>query len=231
MIQAVLFDFNGVIIDDEPLQMKAFQAVLGEEGITLTEEDYYGSLGMDDVTFVRAAYERAGRELDDEKLRSLIERKTALHREAMKDGLPLFSGVVTFIKALGRSYPLGLASMAHRVEIDYALERASLKCAFEVIVSADDSPVCKPDPFCYNRALELLNKNRSGAVLPLRPEECLVIEDSPPGIKAARAAGMRTLAVMGTVGEKPLRDAGAEIVTPSLADWTVDAVRHLYDGR
>ena len=116
-----------LIIDDEPLQMKAFQRILGEEEITLTEDEYYGSLGMDDVPFVRAAYERAGRELDDEKLRSLIERKTILHREAMKDGLPLFPGVVTFIKTLSRSYPLGLASMAHRTEIDYALERASLQ--------------------------------------------------------------------------------------------------------
>ena len=73
MIQAVFFDFNGVIIDDEPLQMKAYQEVLGREELTLTEADYYGSLGMDDVTFLRAAYARAERELDDESLGRLVE--------------------------------------------------------------------------------------------------------------------------------------------------------------
>jgi beta-phosphoglucomutase len=232
MIQAVLFDFNGVIIDDEALQMKAYQDILTGEEITLTQEDYYSTLGMDDRTFVRAAFERAGREVDDERLRALIERKTELHREAIKDGLPLFPGVVTFIKALGRSYPLGVVSIANRQEINYVLERAALANAFEVVVSAEDASACKPDPCCYNRALELLNERRSRAhVLPLRPNECLVVEDSPPGIRAARAAGMRTLAITNTVGEKPLREAGAEVVTQNLADWTTDAVRHLYDGR
>src|SRR5918997_1682259 len=98
MIQAVFFDFNGVIIDDEPLQMKAYQEVLGREGLTVTEADYYGSLGMDDRAFVRAAYERAGRELDEETLARLIEGKTAAHRKLLEGELPLFPGVVTFIK-------------------------------------------------------------------------------------------------------------------------------------
>lgn len=90
MIQAVLFDFNGVVIDDEPLQMKAFQEVLRGEGLSVTEEEYYGSLGMDDATFVRAAFERAGREVDDAKLEEIIGRKTEVHRDLMKDGLPIF---------------------------------------------------------------------------------------------------------------------------------------------
>ncbi|HEX8687029.1 MAG TPA: HAD family phosphatase, partial [Pyrinomonadaceae bacterium] len=126
MIQAVFFDFNGVIIDDEPLQMKAYQEVLGREGLTLTEADYYGSLGMDDVTFLRAVYERAERELDDETLGRLVEAKTAAHRGLIEGELPLFPGVVTFVKALARRSPLGLVSMARRTEIDYVLERAAL---------------------------------------------------------------------------------------------------------
>ena len=232
MIQAVLFDFNGVIIDDEPLQMKAYQEALRAEEMDLTEEDYYGSLGMDDVAFVRAAYTRAERELEETKLAEVIDRKAELHRGLLADELPLFPGVVNFVKALRRVYPLGVVSMARRGEIDYALERALLLKDFDVIVSAEDVRVCKPDPGCYNRALELLNEARNRAhIIPLRADECLVIEDAPPGVQAARAAGMHTLAVTNTVGEAPLRAAGAEVVTRSLADWTVDALHHVYDKR
>jgi beta-phosphoglucomutase len=233
MIEAVLFDFNGVVIDDEPLQLSAYRDALGAHQITLTDEDYYGALGMDDVTFVRSSFERAGRELDDETVRSVIARKSELHRASIEGELPLFTGVVNFVKALARNYPLGVVSMALRSEIDYALERAGVRDLFEVVVSAEDvRGACKPDPACYRLALDRLNRNREGSsVLPLHADECLVVEDSPPGIRAARAAGMRTLAVTNTVPERPLREAGAEIVTGSLFDWTVDAVRHLYDKR
>lgn len=232
MIQAVLFDFNGVVIDDEPLQFQAYKEVLAAEGVTLTEEGYYASLGMDDVRFVRAAFERAGRELSEETLRSVIERESALHRKALEAELPLFPGVVTFIKALSHHYLLGLVSMATREEIDYVIERAGLRNLFAVIVSAEAERPCKPDPYCYRRALELLNEKRLTAhVLPLRAEECLVVEDSPPGIQSARAAGMRTLGVTNTVTEQALREAGADVVTRSLADWTPDAVYHVFDKR
>jgi beta-phosphoglucomutase len=230
MIQAVFFDFNGVIVNDEPLQLKAYTEVLGREGLALTEEDYYGSLGMDDVAFVRAAFVRAGRELTDELLGRVVEAKTAAHRELLKDELPLFPGVVTFIKALARRHALGLVSMARRTEIDHVLERAALAGHFAVVVSAEDVRAHKPDPSCYNNALDLLNGTRSKAdIIPLAAAACLVVEDAPPGIQAARAAGMRTLGVTNTVREKALRDAGADIVTRSLADWTPDAVHHVFD--
>ena len=230
MIQAVFFDFNGVIIDDEPLQMKAYQEVLGAEGLAVTESDYYGSLGMDDVTFVRAAFERAGRELADEVLARVIEAKTAAHRKLLGGELPLFPGVVTFVKALARGHSLGLVSMARRTEIDYVLERAALAGHFEAVVSAEDVTACKPDPACYKGGLELLNRRRGEAhVMPLRPDECLVVEDSPPGILSARAAGRRTHGVANTGPHRALREAGADSVTRSLADWTPDAVHHVFD--
>lgn len=231
MIQAVFFDFNGVIIDDEPLQMKAYQEVLGREGLTVTEADYYGSLGMDDRAFVHAAYERAERELDDEALARVIEGKTAAHRKLLEGELPLFHGVVNFIKALKRGHSLGLVSMARRTEIDHVLERAGLQRYFDVLVSAEDVTACKPDPSCYNSGLEFLNQRRGEAhIIPLRPDECLVIEDSPPGIRSARGAGMRTLGVTNTVPDRALREAGADSVTRSLADWTPDAVHHVFDN-
>ncbi len=231
MIQAIFFDFNGVILDDELLQLKAYEEVLRTEGVTLTKEDYYASLGMDDVAFVRASFERAGLDLTDEQQQRIIEAKTSKHRELLTDDLPLFPGVVTFVKAAARKYPLSLVSMARRTEIDYALTRAGLADYFAVIVSAEDVHAHKPDPYCYTRALELLNTKRSEGqqVIPFRPADCLVIEDAPPGIVSARAAGMRTLAITNTVAAKPLREAGAEIVTGNLADWTMDAIHHVFD--
>jgi beta-phosphoglucomutase len=230
MIQAVFFDFNGVIVNDEPLQMKAYQEVLGREGLTVTEAEYYGSMGMHDVAFLRAAYARVERELDDDTLRRVIEAKTEAHRKLLGEEPPLFPGVVTFVKALARLHPVGLVSMARRTEIDYVLERASLASYFSVVVSAEDSSAHKPDPYCYNCALAKLNAKRGEAhVLPLRADECLVVEDSPPGIQSARAAGMRTLGVTNTVPDQALRDAGADSVTRSLADWTSDAVHHVFD--
>src|SRR6267142_333746 len=112
-------------------------------------------------------------------------------------------------------------------EIQYVLERARLRSLFSVVVSAEDVNVCKPAPDCYLIGLEKLNETRRAErLLPLLPGECLVVEDSPPGIESGRQAGMRGLGVTNTVSEKQLRDAGAEVVAASLADWTIDAVRH-----
>jgi phosphoglycolate phosphatase/beta-phosphoglucomutase len=229
MIQAILFDFNGVIIDDEPLQMSAYQDVLREQGIELTESDYYGALGMDDKTFVRAQFERAGQTLTDDILKIVLDAKGVRHRKLIEDELPLFPGVVTFLKATARESLLGLVSMASPTEIRYVLERARLLSFFSVIVTAEDVNVCKPAPDCYLTALKRLNEKQvSEGEQPLRADECLVIEDSPPGIESGRQAGMRSLGITNTVSAEQLRAAGAEVVSASLADWTVDAVRHVF---
>jgi HAD superfamily hydrolase (TIGR01509 family) len=204
--------------------------VLGAEGITLTDEEYMTMLGMDDVTFVREAFERAGKPLDENTVHELIARESDAHRKMIEDDLPLCPGAVTFVKAASRHFNLCVVSMARREAIDYVLGRARLTDAFTVVVSAEGAPACKPDPWCYERALELLNETRRTLrQLPLIAKECLVIEDAPPGIESGRAAGMRTLGVTNTVSEERLRAAGANVVTHSLADWTVDAVHHVFD--
>lgn len=229
MIQAIFFDFNGVIIDDERLQMAAYREVLREHSIELTEADYFGALGMDDKTFVQAAFARANKTLTDELLSSVLAGKVARHRKLIENDLPLFPGVVTFLKAASRSYPLGVVSMSSLNEIDYVLERTKLRSLFVVVVSAEDVSVCKPAPDCYRIALEKLNEKRQGERRRLlTSRECLVVEDSPPGVESAKQAGMRTLGVTNTVNEEMLRAAGAEVVTASLADWNVDAVRHVF---
>jgi phosphoglycolate phosphatase/beta-phosphoglucomutase len=229
MIKAIFFDFNGVIIDDETIQMKAYQEVLRGHQIDLTEEWYMSALGMDDRTFVKAMFERAKRPLTRPVLEAVLGAKTDLHRQMIEDELPLFPGVLTFLKAAAREFSLGLVSMANQVEVGYVFERANLTPLFSVVVTAEDASVCKPAPDCYLAGLLKLNEKRQHErKLPLLAAECLAVEDSPPGIQSARAAGMRTLGVTNTVPAEALRAAGAEVVTSSLADWTVEAVELLY---
>jgi phosphoglycolate phosphatase/beta-phosphoglucomutase len=229
MIKAIFFDFNGVIIDDETIQMKAYREVLRGHEIDLTEEWYMSALGMDDRTFVKAMFERAKRPLTDPVLETVLGAKTELHRQMIEDELPLFPGVLTFLKACAREFSLGLVSMANKVEVGYVFERANLTPLFSIVVTAEDASVCKPAPECYLAGLAKLNEKRQQErKLPLLASECLAIEDSPPGIESARVAGMRTLGVTNTVSDEALRAAGAEIVTASLADWIPDAVKRLY---
>ena len=229
MIKAIFFDFNGVIIDDETIQMKAYQEVLRGHQIDLTEEWYFSGLGMDDKTFIKAMFDRAEKPLTDPVLETVMGAKTDLHRQMIEDELPLFPGVLTFLKATSRHFQLGLVSMANQAEVGYVFQRANLAPLFSIIVTAEDASMCKPAPECYLAGLTKLNEKRQRErQLPLLPAECLAIEDSPPGIESARAAGMRTLGVTNTVSYEALRAAGADVVTKSLADWTVDAVKRLY---
>jgi len=229
MIKAIFFDFNGVIIDDETIQMKAYQEVLSGHEIAVTQELYFGALGMDDKTFVQSMFAHAKKPLSDPLLAEVLGAKTDLHRQMIEDELPLFPGVLKFLKAASREFQLGLVSMANLAEVSYVFERANLTPLFSIIVTAEDASVCKPAPDCYLAGLLKLNELRQHErKLPLLASECLAIEDSPPGIQSAHAAGMRTLGVTNTVSDEALRAAGADVVTKSLADWTVDAVKLVF---
>src|SRR4029079_12411055 len=124
MIKALFFDFNGVIIDDETIQMTAYKEVLKQHDIDLTEEWYFGALGMDDRTFVKAMFERAKKRMADGVLESVLGAKTVLHRKMIEDELPLFPGVLTFLKACSRHFSLCLDSIAHSGAIRYVFERS-----------------------------------------------------------------------------------------------------------
>lgn len=229
MIKAILFDFNGVIIDDEPVQMRAYQEILGKEGIALTEENYYSCLGMDDKTFVEEAYRRADKKPETNKVLELNIAKTAKWREMISDELPLFPGVVDFIKKMERDFALGIVSMAKREEIEFVLDQSGLRDCFSIIVSAEDVTNCKPDSECYVKGFNALDSYRiKQKHLPMVHGECLVIEDSPPGIEAGRNAGLKTLGVTNTVPAEDLRAAGADAVTRNLDDWMPGSVRCVF---
>jgi HAD superfamily hydrolase (TIGR01509 family) len=229
MIKAILMDFNGVVIDDEPLQLEAYKKILAEEGITLTDEDYYSCLGMDDASFIEAAYARAGKTPEPNKVLDITQRKTGRWLETISKGVPLFPGVEDFIRKCSRELTLGLVSMARREEIGVVLEAAGLTDCFSVIVSAEDVENCKPDPECYRAGFRLIDAARSAkGHLPMTHGECVVIEDAPPGVAAGRGADLPVLGVTNTVSAEELRAAGAQVVTKDLDDWMPETFRRVF---
>ena len=229
MIKAILMDFNGVIIDDEPIQLDAFREILKSEGIEITDEDYYSSLGMDDKTFAEAAYERAGKTPETNKVLEIILAKTNKWREIIADRIPLFYGVENFIRKSARELTLGIVSMSKRSDIEFVLEETRLTECFSIIVSAEDVSNCKPDPECYRNGFRHIDNFRtSNGHLPMIHGDCLVIEDSPPGIEAAKKADLPVLGVTNTVSAEALRAAGADSVTKNLDDWMPESARRVF---
>lgn len=225
MIRAILMDFNGVIIDDEPLQMKVYAELLKNEGIDLTEEGYYSCGGMDDVTFLREQFRRANKELADSRVAELVQQKTAKWRELVTDDVPLFENVENFIKKSKRRFAMALVSMANTQEINHILAVTDLRDCFDVVVTAEAVSECKPNPECYISAFRQLDSIRTaGGHHPLERHECLVIEDTPQGIQSGKAAGMKTLGVVNTFDEKTMRAAGADAVAKNLNDWFPDSI-------
>jgi HAD superfamily hydrolase (TIGR01509 family) len=225
MLRAVIFDFNGIIVDDEPIHFELFQRVLGEEGIGLTEQDYYARyLGFDDRGAFMAAYADHGRSLDEDKLAQLIARKAAYYRELIRSKLRLFPGVKDLVPALAGQVPLALASGALRHEIDTILSDIGLREYFSAVVSAEDVAAGKPDPEIFLKALAQLNL-RSGNGRPIHPAECVVIEDSKEGVRGARRAGMKCLAV--TNSHPPELLTEATTVVSSLEQVTLPLLQQL----
>ena len=225
MIKAILMDFNGVVINDEPIQMRVYRDVLAKEGIALTEADYYSCLGMDDRRFIEAAYERAGQTPGPNKVLEILEAKTEAWREIVSDDLPLFPGVENFIRKAARQFTLGLVSMSNHQEIDFVFERSRLGELFSIIVTAEDVSSCKPDPECYRTGFRMIDAFRTArGHLPMTHPECLVIEDSPPGVKAGVGADLQVLGVPNTVPADELRKAGARWIAKDLNDWWPESV-------
>jgi HAD superfamily hydrolase (TIGR01509 family) len=209
MLKAIIFDFNGVIADDEPLHLELFQKVLAEEGLPLSEQDYYSKnyLGMDDRGCFGAVYKAHGRTATEVDLQRLIARKAEYYKQSIQSKMILFPGAADFVKQAAGRYPLAIASGALRHEILMILEHAGIKQYFEAIVSAEDVRQGKPSPEGFIKALEQLNTHYSRSSEPILPGQCLVIEDSPFGIAAARSAGMECLAITNSYPAEKLREA------------------------
>lgn len=225
MLKAVIFDFNGVIVNDEPLHLELFRRVLGEEGISITEEEYMARyLGYDNFKCFRAALTDAGREQHAADLAyvvALIARKTDYYLQAINERFLLFPGVVELVQTLAVSYPMGIVSGAQREEIEHVLERAGIRDCFQIIITSADLNSGKPDPEGFLKALATLN-SLGNFDPPILSEECLVIEDSRAGVQAAKSAGMRCLAVTNSYPAEKL--AQADWIVPSLIDREVEVL-------
>ncbi len=173
MASGILFDFNGVIIDDEPQHCDALIATLAELGYPLDRETYYRDyLGFDDRECFRFTFARKG-EADEARIQDAIERKNRHYERAMRADMRLVPGAVDFVESAALAgHPLAIVSGALRREIELVLELSGLTPHFAEIVAAEDVTACKPSPLGYNRAREALG---------LSAERCVVIEDSLPG--------------------------------------------------
>jgi len=222
-LQAIVFDFDGVIADSEPLHLKAFQQALAEEGIALERDDYFARyLGYDDVGMFQALGSHRGLAWTDRHITALVARK-GMKLQAMIEGDEvLFPGAAAFIRAAAAEVPIAIASGALRHEIVQIVESAGLGGLFATIVASGDTPESKPSPGPYLLAFEQLQQT-TGRVLDRR--RCVAIEDSIWGLESARGAGLRCVGVTTSYGAADL--AGAELVVDSLKSLTIPMLDRL----
>jgi HAD superfamily hydrolase (TIGR01509 family) len=195
-IRAVVFDFDGVIANSEPLHYRGFRDVLAGEGVALEEADYYARyLGFDDAGAFQAIASDRGLDWPRSLVARLVDRKAVRLEELEREASVLFPGARTAIERLSQACTIAIASGALRAEILRVLERERLAHHFTAVVAAEDTPASKPAPDPYLRAVDLLS---ASADIPIRPRDCVAIEDSQWGLQSARVAGLRTVGITHT---------------------------------
>jgi beta-phosphoglucomutase-like phosphatase (HAD superfamily) len=225
-LRAIVFDFDGVIANSEPLHYRGFRDVLAGEGIALDERDYYARLlGFDDV----GVFQRVGREQGAAwgaaTIADLVARKAVRLEALERDVSVLFPGAADAIRRAADAVPIAIASGALGAEIRRVLDRESLTRYFTAIVSANDTPVSKPAPDPYLHAVARLS---AAAGAPISPASCVAIEDSRWGLQSARVAGLKTVAVTSSYDASEL--AGADLVIGSVADLSIEQLVRILAG-
>ncbi len=202
-LKAIIFDFNGVISNDEPIHLRMFQKVLREEGIRLTAKEYYKHyLAFDDKNCFKKIFLKNRKSTPSSKIQELIERKAKYYEAYIENHRVIFTGAKKWILKFARLYPLAIASAARGHEIRWILKKEKLLKKFKIIVGAEDTKKSKPDPESYLLALKKLNRFKK-----ILPSECLIIEDSIAGIEGAHRAGIKCLALAHTYTKKELQKA------------------------
>lgn len=221
MLQATLFDFNGVLVDDEGLHLEGFNAALRPAGVTISLDEYNERyLGFDDRGAFAAMLRDHGLDHGDERIAALIAAKSVVYAELASRSLTVFEGAAELLRSAAGRAPVAIVSGALRGEIDVALRLMGAVGAPRVIVAAEDVAACKPDPEGY-----LLGLSRLAATAgELDPARCVAVEDSVAGVESARAAGLRVVAVAHTYDARALREAGAHEVFAHVRELTVGAL-------
>jgi beta-phosphoglucomutase-like phosphatase (HAD superfamily) len=224
MLRAIVFDFDGVIANSEPLHFQAYRDVLAEREIALLERDYYARyLGFDDVGAFQAIAADRGLAWTRADIDVFVARKAVRLEELERDVSVLFPGAADAVRRAAALVPIAIASGARGEEIRRVLQRENLTSCFTAVVAAEDTAVSKPAPDPYLRALALLRASVNSA---LAARDCVAIEDSRWGLQSARAAGMRTVAVTNTYEQSALVNA-ADLVIPSLEAIDLEALADL----
>ncbi len=230
MIRLLLLDYNGVIVDDEPLHFAALRDTVAESGIGLDAATYYAQLlGYDDRGCLTEVFRRAGRALEPAALDRLALRKAARYAALTRDGPPLVPGVGRFAREAAAAARIGVVSGALRREVVAGLALAGLADLVQVIVAAEDVRATKPDPEGYRRAVAALTRaERERGPRGAGPVRALVLEDSPPGLQAARALGAGCVLLATSHPSEALRRSGADGVWTSFEGHTPDELTPLY---
>lgn len=217
MVKAVVFDFDGVLANSEPLHLAAYQEVFSALGVQLTRDEYYANyLGYDDQGVFRKLGAAQGWMLDDGRVAALIEEKSRVFDATIERTDILYPAAAECVQRLGAEFPLGIASGALRYEIEMILERARLHRHFRFIVASGDTPNSKPWPDPYIRAAELHGVSASA---------CVAIEDSRWGIESAKAAGLKCVGITTTYPASELRSA--DRVIDSLGEFRAELIHAL----
>ena len=211
MLRAIIFDFDGIIVDTEVTIFHLFNELAAKEGFSISKEEYFRDyLALHDRAVLKLLFSRNGGKLTEARLAELLEWKNKRYMEIIQDGLPPLPGALEFIDRVSKDYPLAIATGSIRSEVSHLLGKLDLSKKFPILVSADDFGPSKPDPACFLLTLEHLRLQPIFSKDTLQADECLVIEDSPAGIAGARAAGMRSLGLAHSVPVDKLSAAGAD---------------------
>jgi beta-phosphoglucomutase len=215
---ATLLDFDGVLVDSEPVHLAAFNDVLARHGIAITEHEYSKRyLSLDDAGVFRAVLSRGGRTLREDEVRGLVTAKAPKFMERFEEAFRAFPGAAELIERRASRGPVGIVSGALEREIEFALTKMGVRARISLVVSAEKATAAKPDPSSFLLAIgELRRLGHDGAAV--------VVEDSIGGVTAAKRAGLRCVAVSHSYSRDDLLVAGADAVVANLFGLTDDVL-------
>jgi len=224
LLRTIIFDFDGILVDSEPLIMKLIQEMAAREGWALSEDEYFGDyLALDDRGVIEHLWRTHGRPLSISHRNELLAWKANAYEKIIHDGLPAIPGAAEFVLDAANRFPLAIASGSLRAEIEHLLRKLGLREKFAVLATADDCERSKPDPEVYLKALSRLRELPKLREPALEPIECLAIEDAPLGVVAAQAAGMKCLALAHSRHQADLQHA--DWVASGFSDVNLEAIR------
>ena len=223
-LRAIIFDFDGVIANSEPLHFQAFRDEAATRGVELTRDAYYRDyLGFDDASAFRAIAADNGQNWNAAEIEAMVARKAERIEALEAHTSVLFPGAAEAVRRAAAAVPIGIASGALTAEIQRTLARECLAEFFTVVVGADQTASSKPAPDPYQLAVSLMS---SRLHISLQPADCVAIEDSRWGLESARRAGLRTIGVAHTYDAESL--AAADVVIATIEALDLDRLRNLF---